>query len=54
LNTEELRAVIPTKPINAVTLRVQEKKCVLIGGLAIVELVEVFFIITIFTIVLII
>jgi hypothetical protein len=33
--------VIPAKPINAVTLRVTEGKCVLIGGLAIIEHQEV-------------
>ena len=33
--------VIPNKPINAVTLRVSEGKCVLIGGLAIIEHQEV-------------
>lgn len=40
LNTAELRQVIPVKPINAVTLRVQEGKCVLLGGLATIELLE--------------
>jgi ribosome biogenesis GTPase A len=40
LTPEELRDVIPTKPINAITLRVTEGKCVLIGGLATIELVE--------------
>eukprot|EP01038_Epipyxis_sp_PR26KG_P007291 gene7291-9933_t len=40
LNTAELKQVIPSKPINAVTLRLVEGKCVLIGGLAIIELVE--------------
>lgn len=40
LTTRELKEVIPVKPINAVTLRVQEGKCVMIGGLAIVELLE--------------
>ena len=43
LATEELRAVIPAKPVNAVTLRVAEGKCVLIGGLARIELAEVSF-----------
>ena len=38
LTTEELKKVIPAKPINAVTLRVSEGKCVMIGGLAVVEL----------------
>lgn len=41
LNTLELKQVIPSKPINAVTLRVSEGKCVLIGGLARVELLDV-------------
>lgn len=40
LNIEELRQVIPVKPVNAVTLRVSEGKCVLVGGLAVVELLE--------------
>ena len=40
LTPEELRDVIPTKPINAVTLRVMEGKCVMIGCLATIELVE--------------
>jgi ribosome biogenesis GTPase A len=40
LTTAELRQVIPVKPINAVTLRVQEGKCVLLGGLATIELLE--------------
>ena len=40
LSPEELRQVIPSKPINPVTLRVQEGGCVLVGGLATVELVE--------------
>ena len=33
--------VIPSRPINAVTLRVQQGKSVLIGGLASITLVEV-------------
>lgn len=41
LNINELKSVIPSKPINAATLRVQEGKCVLIGGLAKIELLEV-------------
>ena len=41
LTTAELRQTIPSKPINAVTLRVSEGKCVLIGGLAVIELTEV-------------
>jgi ribosome biogenesis GTPase A len=40
LSPEELRQVIPSKPIKPVTLRVQEGGCVLVGGLAMVELVE--------------
>ena len=40
MTTAELRQVIPAKPINAVTLRVSEGKCVLLGGLATVELME--------------
>jgi hypothetical protein len=38
LNPSELKEVIPSRPINAVTLRVMESKCVLIGGLAVVAL----------------
>ena len=45
LNLAELRLVIPNKPINAITLRVVEGKCVLIGGFAIIELLEVNFVI---------
>lgn len=41
LNTAELGQVIPSKPIKPITLRVLEKKVVLIGGLASVELLEV-------------
>lgn len=40
LNTEELKQVIPNKPINAVTFRIEEGKCVLVGGLARLELME--------------
>ena len=40
LSPEELRAVIPAKPINPVTLRVQEGGCVLLGGLGVVEILE--------------
>jgi len=40
LTTAELRQVIPVKPINAVTLRLEENKCVLVGGLATVHLSE--------------
>jgi ribosome biogenesis GTPase A len=41
LTTNELKKVIPIKPINAVTLRIAEGKCVMIGGLAIIKLLEV-------------
>jgi ribosome biogenesis GTPase A len=41
LTTEELKQVIPVKPIKPITLRVVEGKCVLIGGLARIELTEV-------------
>lgn len=41
LTTEELRQVIPSKPINAVTFRIEETKCVLMGGFARIELTEV-------------
>ena len=41
LTTEELSKVIPSKPINAVTLRVEMGKTVLLGGFASVELLEV-------------
>ena len=41
LTTTELKQVIPNKPINPVTLRMEEGKCVLIGGLAKFEMVEV-------------
>lgn len=41
LTTSELRQVIPAKPINAVTLRLQQGKCVLVGGLARIELIDV-------------
>lgn len=40
LNTEELKLVIPNKQIHHVTLHVEENNCVLIGGLAKIELVE--------------
>jgi ribosome biogenesis GTPase A len=40
LTTEELKQVIPSKPINAVTLRLNEGKCVMIGGMATIELLE--------------
>merc|ERR1711871_488854 len=40
LTPEELKAVIPSKPINAITLRVTEGKCVMIGALATIELLE--------------
>lgn len=41
LTTEELKQVIPKNKIRPVTLRLEEGKCVLLGGLAKVELVEV-------------
>jgi ribosome biogenesis GTPase A len=41
LTIDELKKVIPIKPVNAITLRVSENKTVLIGGLARVELAEV-------------
>lgn len=40
LDTAELKQVIPLKPINAVTLRIESGKCVLIGGLARIELLD--------------
>jgi 30S ribosome assembly GTPase len=43
LNTKELKLVIPTKQIHHVTLSIHENYCVLIGGLAKIELVEVIF-----------
>ena len=39
LETEELAAVVPKKRADHVTLRVQEGKCVLLGGLARINLV---------------
>lgn len=41
LNTKELKKVIPTKQIHHVTLSMSQNYCVLIGGLAKIELVEV-------------
>jgi ribosome biogenesis GTPase A len=41
LSPEELKQVIPKTKVNAVTLRVEEGKCVLAGGLAMFELTEV-------------
>jgi ribosome biogenesis GTPase A len=41
LTSDELKKVIPRKPINAVTFLVPEQKAILLGGLASVELVEV-------------
>jgi ribosome biogenesis GTPase A len=38
LTFDELKKVVPIKPVNAVTFRVEEGKCVMIGGLATVEL----------------
>ena len=40
LTPSELKQVIPSKPISAVSLRVQESKCIMIGGLASITLVE--------------
>lgn len=40
LTVDELPQVIPSKPINAVTFRLEPGKCVLIGGLAQVQLME--------------
>ena len=40
LSTSELKQVIPVKPINAVTLRIESGKCILIGGLAKIELLD--------------
>ena len=40
LSTAELKQVIPVKPINAVTLRIESGKCILIGGLAKIELLD--------------
>jgi len=40
LNSKELKQVIPVKQVHHVTLRMEEGRCVLIGGLARVELVE--------------
>eukprot|EP00624_Nannochloropsis_granulata_P001154 evm.model.NODE_1531_length_19035_cov_17.377516.6 len=40
LNTEELKAVIPQKRINHVTLRLKEGKSVLLGGLVRLDMVE--------------
>jgi hypothetical protein len=41
LSPDELKQVIPKTKVNAVTLRVEEGKCVLAGGLAMFELTEV-------------
>jgi ribosome biogenesis GTPase A len=41
LTTTELKEIIPAKPINAITLRLEEGKCVLIGGLASIEFTQV-------------
>ena len=41
LNAAELKQVIPTKVIKPVTLRMEEGRCMLLGGLARVELLEV-------------
>ena len=40
LTVDELKKVIPVKPINMVTLRVTEGKSILMGGLATIELVQ--------------
>jgi len=40
LNASELKQVIPTKVIKPVTLRMEEGRCMLLGGLARVELLE--------------
>jgi hypothetical protein len=41
LNSDELRQVIPSKAIKPVTIRVEEQKVVMLGGLARIELLEV-------------
>lgn len=41
LTTEELKVVIPSKPINPFTVRLEEGRCVLIGGLGMIELIKV-------------
>lgn len=41
LNNAELKKVIPTKRVNHVSLRLEQGRCVLIGALAKVELIEV-------------
>ena len=40
LNPDELKNVIPNVKVNPITLRVTEGKCVMIGGLAIMQLVD--------------
>eukprot|EP01039_Chlorochromonas_danica_P003222 gene3222-3528_t len=40
LTTEELKQVIPSKSVKPVTLRLEENKCILLGGLARIELLE--------------
>jgi len=40
LTFDELKQIIPMKPINAITLRVEEGKCVLIGGMVSVEFTQ--------------
>lgn len=40
VDIRELKDIIPSNPINAVTLRMTEGKCVLIGGFARIELLE--------------
>jgi GTPase SAR1 family protein len=41
LNSDELRQVIPSKAIKPITIRVEEQKVVMLGGLARIELLEV-------------
>jgi hypothetical protein len=41
LTTDELKKVLPSKPINPITLRLEEGKCVLLGGFAKLEFLEV-------------
>ena len=41
VTTNELKLLIPNKPVKAVTLRVMEGKCVLIGAIARIELTKV-------------
>lgn len=41
LNSDELRQVIPDKPLKPVTIRMEEGRCIMIGGLARVQLLTV-------------